>query len=107
MPTYVARRLVQALLILLGVSIITFLLLHFLPADPARMVAGRTASKAQVELVRQQLGLHLPVWEQYGRFLWNLLQGDLGRSYLQRTEVATLIGARLPASFLLMLGAII
>ncbi len=107
MPTYVARRLVQAALILLGVSIITFLLLHFLPADPARMVAGRTASKAQVELVRQQLGLDLPVWEQYARYLWKLLQGDLGRSYLQRTEVATLIWARLPASALLMLGAII
>ena len=107
MPTYVARRLVQAALILLGVSIITFLLLHFLPADPARMVAGRTASKAQVDLVRQQLGLDLPVWEQYARYLWKLLQGDLGRSYLQRTEVATLIWARLPASALLMLGAII
>ncbi|WP_119301006.1 ABC transporter permease [Dongia deserti] len=106
MPTYIARRLVQALLILLGVSIITFVLLYFLPADPARMVAGRTASKAQVELVRMQLGLDLPVWEQYGRYLWNLLQGDLGRSYLQRTEVTTLIGARLPASLLLMLGAI-
>jgi peptide/nickel transport system permease protein len=107
MPTYLARRLVQAALILLGVSIITFLLLHYLPADPARMVAGRTASKAQVDLVRQQLGLDLPVWEQYGRYLWKLLHGDLGRSYLQRTEVTTLIGARLPASALLMLGAII
>jgi peptide/nickel transport system permease protein len=107
MPTYVSRRLVQAALILLGVSIITFLLLHYLPADPARMVAGRTASKAQVELVRQQLGLDLPVWEQYVRYLWKLLHGDLGRSYLQRTEVTTLIWARLPASALLMLGAII
>lgn len=107
MPSYIARRLVQAALILLGVSIITFLLLHYLPADPARMVAGRTASKAQVELVRQQLGLHLPVWEQYARYLWKLLQGDLGRSYLQRTEVIALIGARLPATALLMLGAII
>jgi peptide/nickel transport system permease protein len=106
MPAYIARRIVQALLILLGVSIITFLLLYFLPADPARMVAGRTASKEQVELVRMQLGLNLPVWEQYGRYLLNLLQGDLGRSYLQRTEVTTLIGARLPASLLLMLGAI-
>ena len=107
MPAYIARRLVQAVLILLGVSIITFLLLYFLPADPARLVAGRTASKAQVELVRQQLGLNLPVWEQYGHYLLKLLQGDLGRSYLQRTEVTTLIGARLPASALLMLGAII
>lgn len=106
MTGYIARRLVQAALILLGVSIITFLLLHFLPADPARMVAGRTANAVQVELVRQQLGLDLPVWKQYGNYLWKLLQGDLGRSYLQRTEVTALIGARLPASLLLMVGAI-
>jgi peptide/nickel transport system permease protein len=107
MPAYLARRLIQAALIMLGVSIITFLLLHFLPADPARMVAGRTASAAQVEQVRQQLGLDLPIWQQYGRYLGKLLQGDLGRSYLQRTQVTELIAARLPATALLMLGAII
>jgi peptide/nickel transport system permease protein len=107
MPAYIVRRIVQALLILLGVSIITFLLLHFMPADPARMVAGRTATKEQVEIVREQLGLDRPVYEQYGRYLWRLLNGDLGRSYLQRTQVTTLIWARLPATALLMLGAIL
>ncbi|HWA50218.1 MAG TPA: ABC transporter permease [Dongiaceae bacterium] len=107
MPAYIARRLVQAALIMVGVSIITFLLLHFLPADPARMVAGRTANAAQVELVRQQLGLDRPFLEQYGRYLWKLLQGDLGRSYLQRTQVSELILARLPATALLMLGSIV
>ena len=106
MPAYIARRLVQAILILVGVSIITFLLLHFMPADPARMVAGRTATKEQVDIVREQLGLDRPVYEQYGRYLWRLASGDLGRSYLQRTQVTTLIWARLPATALLMLGAI-
>ncbi len=107
MPAYIARRLVQAGLILLGVSIIAFLLLYMMPADPARMVAGRTANKEQVELVRQQLGLDLPFWKQYAIYLGKLVQGDLGRSYLQRTQVIELIGARLPATALLMLGAII
>jgi peptide/nickel transport system permease protein len=106
MLAYIARRLVQAVLILIGVSIITFLLLHFMPADPARMVAGRTATKEQVEIVREQLGLNRPVYEQYGRYLWKLVNGDLGRSYLQRTQVTSLIWARLPATALLMLGAI-
>jgi peptide/nickel transport system permease protein len=106
MPAYLARRLIQAALILLGISIVTFLLLHILPADPARMVAGRTASATQVEQVRQQLGLDLPMWRQYAIYLGKLVQGDLGRSYLQRTQVTELIGARLPASALLMLGAI-
>ena len=106
MPAYIARRLIQVALILLGVAAITYLLLYLLPADPARMVAGRSATKDQVELVREQLGLHQPVWEQFGSYIWKLLQGDLGRSYLQRTEVTMLLGARLPASLLLMVGAI-
>jgi peptide/nickel transport system permease protein len=106
MPAYLARRLIQAALILLGVAAITYLLLYMLPADPARMVAGRTATKEQVELVRMQLGLTQPIWEQFGNYLWKLLQGDLGRSYLQRTQVTALLAARLPASLLLMAGAI-
>ena len=106
MPAYIARRLVQVALILLGVAAITYLLLYMLPADPARMVAGRSATKDQVELVRMQLGLDRPIWEQFAGYLWKLVQGDLGRSYLQRTQVTDLLGARLPASLLLMVGGI-
>jgi peptide/nickel transport system permease protein len=104
---YIARRLIQSLLILVGVSIVTFAILFALPADPARQVAGRTASPSQVEEVRHQLGLDLPLPAQYARYIGKLAHGDLGRSYLQRTEVSALIGARLPASLLLMLGAIV
>jgi peptide/nickel transport system permease protein len=107
MPSYLARRLVQAALILLGVAAITYLLLYLLPADPARMVAGRSATKDQVDLVRAQLGLDRPMWEQFAGYLWKLVQGDLGRSYLQRTQVTELLAARLPASLLLMVGAIV
>lgn len=103
---YLARRLGQAALILLGISVVTFVLLYLLPADPARQIAGRSATAETVENIRKQLGLNLPIWEQYWRYLVALLQGDLGRSYLQRTEVATLIASRLPASLQLMLAAI-
>src|SRR5687767_8895077 len=106
MPAYVGRRLIQVALILLGVAAITYFLLYLLPADPARMVAGRSATKDQVELVREQLGLNRPLWEQFGSYIWKLLQGDLGRSYLQRTQVTELLAARLPASLLLMMGGI-
>lgn len=106
MPAYVLRRLIQAALILLGISIISFALIHLLPADPARMVAGRTASAQQVENVRRQLGLDQPIYVQYVHYLINLLHGDLGRSYLQRSEVTSLILPRLPATALLMIGAI-
>jgi len=103
---YVLRRLAAALLILLGVSFVTFLLLYILPADPARQIAGRAASPETVANIRAQLGLDRPFLVQYGRYLAGLLHGDLGRSYLQRSEVAELIRSRLPASLVLMVAAI-
>lgn len=106
MLAYVARRLIQTALILLGISFVTFILLYLVPADPARQIAGRSATAATVENIREQLGLNLPFYEQYLRYLGGLLNGDLGRSYLQKTEVSTLIASRLPASLLLMAGAI-
>jgi len=107
MIAYIGRRLIQSTLILLGVSIITFALLYLLPADPVRQIAGRSATPQTVENIRQQLGLDQPFFVQYWRYLTNLLAGDLGRSYIQRSEVSELIVSRLPASLLLMLGAIL
>jgi peptide/nickel transport system permease protein len=106
MLAYVARRLIQSVLILIGVSLVTYFLLFIVPADPARQIAGRSASAEQVEEVRHQIGLDRPFHEQYLRYLGKLARGDLGRSYMQRTDVATLIASRLPATLLLMLGAI-
>lgn len=107
MIAYLTRRLIQAALILLGVSIITFALLYLLPADPVRQIAGRSATPQTVESIRQQLGLDRPFIVQYWHYLTNLLSGDLGRSYIQRSEVTELIVSRLPASLILMLGAIL
>lgn len=106
MAAYFLRRLIQSALILLGVSFITYVLLFVLPADPVRQIAGRAATAQTVENIRQQLGLDQPFLVQYGRYLANLVQGDLGRSYLQKTEVGDLITSRLPATLLLMLAGI-
>ena len=106
MVAYLVRRLVQSALILLGVSFITFLLLFVLPADPVRQIAGRSATAQTIANIREQLGLDQPFIVQYARYLGGLVQGDMGRSYLQKTEVASLIAARLPASLLLMAGGI-
>ena len=106
MIRYLAGRLGQALLILLGISVITFLLVYVAPADPVRQIAGRSATPETVEAIRRQLGLDLPLWQQYLRWLGNLASGDLGRSWQQKTAVAELIGSRLPATLLLMLAAI-
>ena len=107
MPAYLLRRLIQSALILLGVSFITFFLLYVLPADPVRQIAGRSATPQTVENIRQQLGLDQPFVVQYWRYLSGLVQGDMGRSYLQKTEVAELIASRLPATLLLMVAAIV
>jgi peptide/nickel transport system permease protein len=106
MPAYLLRRLIQSALILIGVSFITFFLLYVLPADPVRQIAGRSATPQTVENIRQQLGLDQPFVVQYWRYLSGLVQGDMGRSYLQKTEVAELIASRLPATLLLMVAAI-
>lgn len=107
MAAYLIRRIIQSLLILLGVSFITFVLLYVLPADPVRQIAGRAATAQTVENIRQQLGLDQPLLVQYGQYLGRLVQGDFGRSYLQKTDVAALIWSRLPASLLLMAAGIV
>jgi peptide/nickel transport system permease protein len=106
MIAYLAKRIVQSILILLGVSFVTFALLYLLPADPVRQIAGRNASPQMIANIRKELGLDQPFVVQYWHYLTRLLHGDFGRSYLQRTEVGMLIAARLPATLLLMVGSI-
>jgi len=106
MTRYLLSRLTQALLLLLGVTLITFSLLYILPADPARQIAGRSATAETVASIRQQLGLDLPFHQQYGRYVAGLVQGDFGRSYAQKTEVAEVVASRMPATLLLMGAAI-
>jgi len=107
MPAYLVRRLVESALILIGITLVTFILLYLVPADPARQIAGRSATVETVQNIRDQLGLNDPFALQYWRYLTALFQGDMGRSYLQRAEVSELIAARLPASLLLMVAAIV
>jgi peptide/nickel transport system permease protein len=106
MKRYILRRFGQSFFILLGVSFITFLLLYILPADPARQIAGRSATPESVASIRAQLGLDQPLFVQYWHYMVNLFQGDLGRSYLQKTDVAELIQSRLAPTLLLMFSAI-
>ncbi len=106
MIPYLARRAVQAVGVLFGVSVITFLLAFLLPADPARMIAGRSATVATVENIRPQLGLDRPIHQQYVSYLGRLFQGDLGRSYAQRTDVNRIVKSRLAPTLQLALAGI-
>ncbi|WP_455269329.1 ABC transporter permease [Rhizobium herbae] len=102
----ILRRLVQTALILFGVAAITFLLLYALPADPARMIAGRSATAQTVANIRHELGLDQPLLSQFWNYLKGLAEGNLGRSYAQKTDVGALIAARLPATLILMAAGI-
>jgi peptide/nickel transport system permease protein len=104
---YLAFRLLQSAGILLGVAVVTFALLFLVPADPARQIAGRSATREAVESVRHELGLDRPLYVQLGTYLAHLARGDLGRSYVQRTDVTTLLLSRLPATLWLLLGALV
>ena len=106
MFVFLAKRLSQSILILFGVTLITFCLSFLMPADPVRMIAGRSATKATVESIRKELGLDKPLPVQYFKYISRLVQGDLGRSYRQKTQVSELILSRLPATLLLMVGTI-
>jgi peptide/nickel transport system permease protein len=107
MALVILRRLVQSALILLGVAASTFLLLYALPADPAVLIAGRSATPQIVANVRHELGLDQPLIMQFLHYLSGLVHGDLGRSYTQRTAVLPLILARLPATLILMAAGIV
>jgi peptide/nickel transport system permease protein len=104
---YVLSRIGQSAAILLGVATMTFALLYVVPADPAAQVAGRSATQEQIESVRHEMGLDRPLPVQFGLYLVHLAQGDLGRSYVQRSPVSSLLMARLPATLLLLSAAIL
>ena len=106
MGTHLARRILQVIPVLIGISIITFLLVYYLPADPARMYAGPSATVETVARIRHELGLDQPFWVQYTRYIGRLLQGDLGFSYRKQIAVTDLILSRLPYTLALTVGGV-
>jgi len=100
--TYVLRRLLQSVPTLIGVTLLTFLLIHIAPGGPAQALGGEKASPAQIEHLTHVLGLDRPLHVQYGLWAWSLVHGDLGFSYIRQSPVAQLIAARLPQTLLLM-----
>jgi len=104
---YLLKRLAQSVFVLFGITLITFLLVFLLPADPARMIAGRSATVATVESIRRELGLDRPLPVQYVSYLKGLVRGDLGRSYAQRAPVSDLIASRFAPTAQLALAGIL
>ena len=98
MISYIVRRLLLAIPVLLGVVTLVFLALRLIPGDPALVMAGEAAPQEVVARIRTQLGLDRPLTVQYGIYIWNLLRGDLGQSARTRRPVTQELGFRLPAT---------
>lgn len=107
MLRYIARRLLLLIPILLGVSIIVFGFVRALPGGPAQGLLGERATAQDVAVIEEQLGLNDPLYVQYGRYMGNILSGDLGQSLQSRRPVLTELIERFPATIELGLAAIV
>ncbi|NYD76946.1 ABC transporter permease [Arthrobacter cupressi] len=107
MTSTLLKRLGVALATIFGASIFTFVLLRKVPGDPARAIAGDTATEETVAALRQSMGLDDNLFVQYGNYMGSLLRGDFGFSYSTGNSVGTLLGQRLPATLELGLLSVI
>ena len=105
MLKYIAKRLLAMIPVILGVTLIVYLIMSLAPGDPARTILGELATEEQVNELREEMGLNDPIIVQYFRYIWNLLHGDLGRSYQSRIDVSTEIFSRFPNTIKLALAA--
>ncbi|WP_306152097.1 ABC transporter permease [Roseovarius sp. MMSF_3281] len=103
MYAYIIRRLIATIPIMAIVAVFVFMLLHLSPGDPAAIIAGDFATEEQIIKIREQLGLNDPLYIQFGSWLVNLLQGDMGQSIYSGLPVTKLIGQRLEPTLMLTL----
>src|SRR6476469_2357314 len=107
MAEYLIRRLWQMAPTLFGVVLLVFLLFKGFGGDPAEILGGLNATQAQVDAIRQQLGLNEPLWTQFGIFLKQIVTFDWGRSWATNESVAHLFATRLPATLTVMIPILV
>lgn len=107
MKKYITKRLIMMVILLLGMTFIVFSSLYLAPGDPAEIAAGASATEAEIEAMREYLGLNRPFLVQYGTYLVNLLHGDLGTSYITRQPILDELLIRLPNTLNLAVSSMI
>lgn len=107
MASYLLRRLLATIPVMLLVAIFIFMLLRLTPGDPAAIIAGDYANDAQIAEIRQNLGLDKPLITQFFVWIGNMLQGDFGQSFFYKKDVAELISSRLEPTLSLSLLTIL
>ncbi len=105
---YIAQRLVQVIPVLVGISLLTFFMIHLVPGDPVQLFAGDKPLTEERRLqLRHQLGLDRPLWVQYGEYAWRAVQGDLGVGLHSQRPVMSSIAEVLPQTAQLALAALL
>jgi len=107
MLAYIVRRLAQMVLVLIGVTFITFIIMYVVPGNPAALLAGKNPTPEKVQQIEENLGLDQPLYVQYGKFMWRLMQGDLGTSYQLDKPVSELIAENAPNTIQLAFAAVL
>lgn len=107
MPAYLISRLLTALWVMFGVASLVFFLLHWIPGDPVEVMLGESAASADREALREALGLHRPVVEQWGSFIINALSLDLGTSLYYQQPVSALLASHFGATLELAAAALL
>src|SRR5258706_7558601 len=102
MLTYIIRRILATIPVMAVVALFVFSLLYIAPGDPAAVIAGDQATPADVERIRQSLGLDRPFLVRFGEWAWQILHGDLGTSIFTNLPVTTLIAQRFEPTLSLM-----
>lgn len=97
MAKYIIKRLLLLIPVLIGVSIVVFVVMHAFTADPAANILGQHAKREQIEALRQQLGLNDPLYVQYWHFFKDAVRGNLGQSLFTKTSVTKELLSRFPA----------
>lgn len=99
----IAGRLIGTVIVIAGVIVISFVITHVVPADPARVAAGLMAREEQVQALRVKMGLDQPLYVQFGRFVIQLAHGDFGRSFITHRSVTEDLKLYLPATLELVI----
>lgn len=107
MIKYVLKKLIMMIPILIGATIVVFLMLHLAPGDPVHLIVGPNVTPEVYDQIYRSLGLDQPMLVQYFKFLGNVLQGNLGNSILQRRPVLEIIWQRLPVTLELSIAALV
>jgi len=95
MLSYIVKRILSAIPVLLVVSIVIFLIIHITPGNPASVILGEEATPAQIAELEESLGLNLPIYQQYFSWVGGVFQGDLGTSYFMRVPVTDAIATQI------------